>query len=232
MKKCTNCGAENHPQATDCITCGFPLTEQIQSFEKISPTAKPRLFIIMAIVIAVAGVALAFFLFNFGSKTNDQSAPATTSNKSAAESEKDNVDPEAKLKNIPDPGKYVIDEATLGRLTTKVTHFIHKNNIEDVEAMLDYFHYPVKRYHRTYKVSRVKLKRMLQEALENAEPYHLLKPDLKSATTTFDGRQYEVTLPATYEYGSNTLIKNVSSKRLRLKYIFNKQLEITAAYEM
>lgn len=232
MKKCTNCGAENHPQATDCITCGLPLTEQFQSFEKISDTAKPRLFIIMAVVIVVAGVAVAFFMLNSGKRANQPEATTGASTANQPANDQEISDSKAKLKNVADPGKYVIDEPTLGRLTTKVTHFIHKNNIEDVDAMLDYFHYPVKRYHRTYKVSRVKLKRMLQDALDNAEPYHLLKPDLQSATVVFDGRQYEVTLPATYEYGSKGVIKNVSTKQIRLKYIFNKQLEITAAYEM
>lgn len=239
MKLCTNCGAENHKTATYCITCGLPLTDTFLPLQQVTNPGKARIVVLFALAIALAGIAGAIFMFTSGVKKIIPNSSTTSKHDTEISAEpgdveirKENDSPKQILKNVNAPGKYLIDDQTLSRITTKIKHFIHKNNGEDVEAILEYFNFPINRYHRDYNVSRVKLKAILKKSMQNADEYHSLKTDFSSGTVSFDGRKYEVVLPATYIWASNENASSKQSRNMRLKYILNKNLQFTSVYEM
>jgi hypothetical protein len=238
MKLCTNCGAENHKTATYCITCGLPLSDSFPTLQQVPNTGRARVVVLLAVAIAIAGFAVAIFMFTtVVKKMVPSSGPTSMHDTEISASpgvveKRESVSQKQILKNVNAPGKYLIDDQTLSRITTIIKHFIHKNNGEDVEAILEYFNFPINRYHRDYNVSRVKLKAILKKSLQNADEYHSLKTDFSSGTVSFDGRKYEVVLPATYIWASKENASSKQTRTLRLKYILNKNLQFTSVYEM
>ncbi len=236
MKTCINCGAQNRDSASACITCGLPLTNTFASPQRTAASGNPQRskLIWLAVLIALAGVAVFFLMGIHKTKTvsGDPQTKAESGNlqNKGKSGQDESIFGTANLRNVDKPGRYKIDDATLGRITTKITHYINKNNKEDIEAMLEYFHYPIYRYHNNYSVSRAKLKKILLNSDEQADEYHFLQADIASGTVGFDGQKYTVVLKAVYSWGTSK--SNAETMQMRLKYILNKQLEFTSLYKM
>lgn len=74
---CTNCGAQNPDHARFCNQCGKVMrTQQTPSFEGGGRVKRQRMILLLSILVALVGAAMAFY-FSLSSQ-RDAEDPATT----------------------------------------------------------------------------------------------------------------------------------------------------------
>lgn len=196
------------------------------------------LFIIIGCVI-VLGIAIgAYFLF-FKNKENTNTtvtnSVSTDTNNTVQKSSLPAEDNTAKIPPVTtgnsSPNKTLIAQSDNDEISMRLKNFYEADDKEDINSVLSYFAFPVKRYYQTYGVSSEKMKSMFESTFSSKLIQHKININWSNSTIQKKAFGYEIKIDAIYQYITQSSPQDLRSRNINVTIQMNNAKEITSLYE-